>query len=46
VAGVLLLTTPLFLLFLPRREPAAQPDLDTPPARVDKPDLAISLRRE
>jgi hypothetical protein len=45
VAGVLLLTTPLFLLFLPR-EPAAQPDLDTPPARVDKPDLAISLRRE
>jgi hypothetical protein len=34
VAGVLLLSTPLFLLFVPRSESAAQPDPDTPPARV------------
>jgi hypothetical protein len=38
VAGVLLLTTPVFLLFMPRGESAARP--------VVKPDLAISLRRE
>jgi MFS family permease len=34
VAGVLLLTTPVFLFFVPRRESAAQPDADTRPARV------------